>query len=66
MARIESKFVCLVSTVTDPPAGATHEYQMDAPPELPAWLGSAGSFVAPTLFPVTLPLPPLSGCRALN
>ena len=36
-------------------AGAVHEYQTEWPPALPAWFGSPGSFVAPTVVPLMLP-----------
>jgi hypothetical protein len=45
-----------VSIESDPVAGATHRYQMLAPPALPAWFGSPVSFVADTLVPDVVPL----------
>src|SRR5215213_3898526 len=50
----------MVSTVTVPPAGASHFHQTDFPPALPAWFGSPGSFVAPSFPPVkSPPTPPI-------
>src|SRR5438046_2892707 len=57
-----SKLEPMVSTVAVPLAGATQRYQMEAPPELPAWFGSPDSFVAPTLEPVAVPLVPETTC----
>ena len=39
----------VVSMVAWPVTGAVQRYQTEAPPELPAWLGSPASLVAPTL-----------------
>src|ERR671922_46505 len=47
----ESNGLPQFSKVAHPVDGAVHVYQTDAPPGLPAWLGSSGSFVASTLVP---------------
>ena len=47
-----------MSIVAVPLAGAVQRYQIEAPPALPAWFGSPGSFVAPTFEPVAVPLEP--------
>jgi hypothetical protein len=54
----------VVSTRVEPEAGACQLYQTDLPPTLPAWFGSPGSFVAPTLVPLTIPLLPERTCAA--
>jgi hypothetical protein len=41
---------------------AVQRYQTEAPPELPAWFGSPGSLVAPTLDPPAVPEAPASAC----
>src|SRR5438105_3169238 len=51
-----------VSTVAVPLAGAVQRYQTEAPPALPAWLGSPDSFAAPAFEPVTVPLAPEIAC----
>src|SRR5437867_1531527 len=45
-------------------AGAVQRYQTEAPPRLPAWFGSRGSFAAPSFRPVTEPAPPSTACAA--
>jgi hypothetical protein len=47
-----------VSIVTEPVAGAVHANQIEWPPAFPAWLGSPGSFVMPTVVAVVEPLAP--------
>ena len=46
----------------DPGGRGVHTYQTDAPPALPAWSGSPGSLVAPTLLPCTMAEVPDKGC----
>src|SRR5689334_10705088 len=46
-----------------PVASAVHAYHTEAPPGLPAWSGSPGSFVAPMLFTSSEPLLPKSPLR---
>jgi len=41
-----------------PLRGAVQRYQTEAPPALPAWLGSPLSLVAPILVPLVEPLAP--------
>jgi hypothetical protein len=42
-----------------PDDAAVHLYQMDLPPPLPAWTGSPGSAVAPTVLPEIEPKLPI-------
>ena len=55
-----------MSIVAVPLAGAVHANQTEAPPALPAWFGSPGSFVAPTFEPVAEPLEPEIDCAFAN
>jgi hypothetical protein len=57
-----SKLEPRVSMVTEPAEGAVQRYQIDAPPALPAWLGSPDSLVAPAFEPVAVPLAPETTC----
>jgi hypothetical protein len=61
---VVSKVLPTVLMTVRPLAGACHLYQTDAPPELPAWLGSPASLFAPTFVPVTPPAMPVK-TRAL-
>src|SRR4051794_28365536 len=63
-ARTVSKLDERVSNEAVPvtPAGATHEYQTDAPLGIAACCGSPVSVVAPTFVPVTVPLVPVTDC----
>src|ERR1041385_1453003 len=53
----------MVSITTWELPGAVQVHQTDAPPILPAWLGSPASLVAPTLEPETVRLAPLRVIR---
>ena len=55
-----------VSKVNTPPEGAVQSYHTEAPPSLPAWLGSFGCFVAPTLLPKIVPPDPVMTSALLN
>jgi hypothetical protein len=55
-----------VSIVIVPARGAVQRSQSEWPPALPAWLGSASSFVAPTVFMSKLLLPTRSGIASAN
>ncbi len=50
-----SKLLPAVLTVTVPAAVGVIFHQTEAPPELPAWLGSPDSLVAKTLLPLVVP-----------
>jgi hypothetical protein len=55
-----------VSIVTEPFAVGVQRYQIEAPPELPAWLGSPDSLVAPTVEPLVVPVVPEIACAFAN
>ena len=52
----------MVSRVVEPPVEGVQRYQMEAPPALPAWLGSPGSLVAPAFDPFAVPDVPETTC----
>src|SRR5690242_13440921 len=58
-----SKPLPRVVTVYVPLLGAVQVHQTEEPPELPAWNGSLGSRVAPTLEPVTVTTAPARATR---
>src|SRR6266481_9797990 len=62
MPMIVSKSLPSVAKVTVIFAGAVHVYHTEAPPSLPAIVGSPVSFVAPTLLPFIDPLTPTATC----
>ncbi len=55
-----SKLDVAVSIVTGAADCAVQRYHTDAPPELPAWLGSPASLLAPTFEPFAVPVAPAS------
>jgi hypothetical protein len=54
-----SKLLPAVLNMMDSVAGAVHLNQMDFPPPVPAWTGSPGSDVAPTVLPACVPVFPV-------
>jgi len=62
-----SKLDPIVVTVAGPSAGASHANHTEAPPVLLfTWLGSPGSFVAPTVDPGAVPDSPVTAVGAEN